>query len=149
MINAPLPSCFIHRQDISWLWIQLLTILRNYAQTFDEMQRYHWIILILFCLLCFFSCPSCNLFLNLFKQEERVLFHYNGHGVPRPTPNGEIWVFNKVCNVVFRVEYKFMLYATRSLTSLLYLELHPVHTFICVWPTNMDGKSINICLWLF
>ncbi|CAB1344925.1 unnamed protein product, partial [Coregonus sp. 'balchen'] len=27
--------------------------------------------------------------------EERVLFHYNGHGVPRPTVNGEIWVFNK------------------------------------------------------
>jgi hypothetical protein len=23
-----------------------------------------------------------------------VLFHYNGHGVPRPTVNGEIWVFN-------------------------------------------------------
>ena len=29
-------------------------------------------------------------------QEERVLFHYNGHGVPRPTVNGEVWVFNKV-----------------------------------------------------
>ena len=29
-------------------------------------------------------------------KEERVLFHYNGHGVPRPTTNGEIWVFNKV-----------------------------------------------------
>lgn len=28
-------------------------------------------------------------------KEERVLFHYNGHGVPRPTENGEIWVFNK------------------------------------------------------
>lgn len=28
-------------------------------------------------------------------QHERVLFHYNGHGVPRPTPNGELWVFNK------------------------------------------------------
>lgn len=28
-------------------------------------------------------------------QNERVLFHYNGHGVPRPTANGEIWVFNK------------------------------------------------------
>jgi regulator-associated protein of mTOR len=27
---------------------------------------------------------------------ERVLFHYNGHGVPRPTMNGEIWLFNKV-----------------------------------------------------
>lgn len=29
-------------------------------------------------------------------KEERVLFHYNGHGVPRPTVNGEIWVFNRV-----------------------------------------------------
>lgn len=29
-------------------------------------------------------------------KEERVLFHYNGHGVPRPTVNGEVWVFNKV-----------------------------------------------------
>ena len=28
-------------------------------------------------------------------KSERVLFHYNGHGVPKPTPNGEIWVFNK------------------------------------------------------
>lgn len=24
-----------------------------------------------------------------------MLFHYNGHGVPRPTQNGEIWVFNR------------------------------------------------------
>ena len=24
-----------------------------------------------------------------------MLLHYNGHGVPRPTANGEIWVFNK------------------------------------------------------
>lgn len=28
-------------------------------------------------------------------KEERVLFHYCGHGVPKPTNNGEIWVFNK------------------------------------------------------
>ncbi|XP_022708704.1 regulatory-associated protein of mTOR-like isoform X2 [Varroa jacobsoni] len=28
-------------------------------------------------------------------KDERVLFHYNGHGVPKPTNNGEIWVFNK------------------------------------------------------
>uniref|UniRef100_A0A2C9JG35 Raptor N-terminal CASPase-like domain-containing protein n=1 Tax=Biomphalaria glabrata TaxID=6526 RepID=A0A2C9JG35_BIOGL len=28
-------------------------------------------------------------------KEERVLFHYIGHGVPKPTSNGEIWVFNK------------------------------------------------------
>lgn len=28
-------------------------------------------------------------------KDERTLFHYNGHGVPKPTGNGEIWVFNK------------------------------------------------------
>jgi hypothetical protein len=28
-------------------------------------------------------------------KQERVLVHYNGHGVPRPTANGEIWVFDK------------------------------------------------------
>lgn len=28
-------------------------------------------------------------------KEDRVVYHYNGHGVPRPTENGEIWVFNK------------------------------------------------------
>lgn len=28
-------------------------------------------------------------------KDERVLYHYNGHGVPLPTPSGEIWVFNR------------------------------------------------------
>ncbi|KAK4659949.1 Target of rapamycin complex 1 subunit kog1 [Podospora pseudocomata] len=28
-------------------------------------------------------------------KDERILFHYNGHGVPKPTTSGEIWVFNK------------------------------------------------------
>ena len=28
-------------------------------------------------------------------QDDRVLFHYNGHGVPRPTQTEEIWIFNK------------------------------------------------------
>ncbi|TYI79113.1 hypothetical protein E1A91_D06G262100v1 [Gossypium mustelinum] len=27
---------------------------------------------------------------------QRVLFHCNGHGVPKPTANGEIWLFNKL-----------------------------------------------------
>lgn len=36
-------------------------------------------------------------------KEERVLFHYNGHGVPKPTVNGEIWVFNRVrINYLYR-----------------------------------------------
>ncbi|KAI9293121.1 hypothetical protein K502DRAFT_325486 [Neoconidiobolus thromboides FSU 785] len=29
------------------------------------------------------------------SKDERILFHYNGHGVPKPTNSGEIWVFNK------------------------------------------------------
>jgi regulator-associated protein of mTOR len=33
--------------------------------------------------------------LRRYSKEDRVLFHYNGHGVPRPTQNGEIWVFNE------------------------------------------------------
>jgi WD40 repeat protein len=38
-----------------------------------------------------------TLCMNLRRQArtERVLLHYNGHGVPRPTENGEIWVFDK------------------------------------------------------
>lgn len=28
-------------------------------------------------------------------KEERILFHYNGHGVPQPTASGEIWVLNR------------------------------------------------------
>lgn len=38
-------------------------------------------------------CLTCR----KYAKTERVLFHYNGHGVPKPTANGEIWVFNKVC----------------------------------------------------
>lgn len=29
-------------------------------------------------------------------KNDRVLFHYNGHGVPLPTVKGEIWLFNEV-----------------------------------------------------
>jgi hypothetical protein len=30
-----------------------------------------------------------------FAKSERVLFHYNGHGVPRPTADGELWLFDQ------------------------------------------------------
>ncbi|KAG9137895.1 hypothetical protein Leryth_021188 [Lithospermum erythrorhizon] len=36
-------------------------------------------------------CTTCR----KYAKTERVLFHYNGHGVPKPTANGEIWLFNK------------------------------------------------------
>ncbi|KAI9778848.1 MAG: hypothetical protein M1816_003890 [Peltula sp. TS41687] len=35
----------------------------------------------------------CSLRRN--ATDERILFHYNGHGVPKPTSSGEIWVFNR------------------------------------------------------
>lgn len=35
---------------------------------------------------------------------DRVLFHYNGHGVPRPTSSGELWLFDKVC-VLWMIVY--------------------------------------------
>ncbi|EIW63818.1 ubiquitin-binding TORC1 subunit KOG1 [Trametes versicolor FP-101664 SS1] len=28
-------------------------------------------------------------------MDDAVLFHYNGHGVPKPTPSGELWCFNR------------------------------------------------------
>lgn len=28
-------------------------------------------------------------------SQNRVIFHYNGHGVPIPSDLGEIWVFSK------------------------------------------------------
>lgn len=35
--------------------------------------------------------------INLRKvsKSERLLLHYNGHGVPKPTKNGELWVFGR------------------------------------------------------
>lgn len=42
-------------------------------------------------------CTTCR----KYAKSERVLFHYNGHGVPKPTANGEIWLFNKVLNISF------------------------------------------------
>ncbi len=38
--------------------------------------------------------PTCAA-LRRSARSDRVLVHLNGHGVPRPTANGEVWVFNK------------------------------------------------------
>lgn len=37
------------------------------------------------------TCAS----LRKFARSDRLLLHYNGHGVPRPTVNGDLWVFGK------------------------------------------------------
>ena len=56
------------------------------------------------------------------SQEERVLFHYNGHGVPRATANGEIWVFNKVstCTCTLYYTLSFSLVHTASIYKVHY-----------------------------
>lgn len=38
-------------------------------------------------------------------REERAVFYYNGHGVPKPTASGEIWVFNKSESTALRHIY--------------------------------------------
>ena len=38
---------------------------------------------------------KCCVSLRRNAREERVLFHYNGHGVPLPTSSGEVWYFNR------------------------------------------------------
>lgn len=35
------------------------------------------------------------IYLRKNSKGDRLLFHYNGHGVPKPTKNGELWVFGK------------------------------------------------------
>ena len=37
----------------------------------------------------------CCITLRRNARDERVLFHYNGHGVPLPTSSGEVWYFNR------------------------------------------------------
>ena len=64
------------------------------------------------------------------SRDERVLFHYNGHGVPRPTANGEIWVFN------------------RSYTQYIPLSIYDLQTWlgspsIYVWDCNNAGIIVE------
>jgi regulator-associated protein of mTOR len=45
----------------------------------------------------------CSLRRN--SKDERILFHYGGHGVPKPTVGGEIWYFAWSHNRVFNKNY--------------------------------------------
>ncbi|VDN06650.1 unnamed protein product [Thelazia callipaeda] len=64
-------------------------------------------------------------------KDERILFHYNGHGVPRPTENGEIWVFNK----------NFTQYIPLSIYDLQTWMGHPG---VYVWDCHCAGLAGNI-----
>uniref|UniRef100_A0A0R3RZM9 WD_REPEATS_REGION domain-containing protein n=1 Tax=Elaeophora elaphi TaxID=1147741 RepID=A0A0R3RZM9_9BILA len=63
-------------------------------------------------------------------KEERILFHYNGHGVPRPTENGEIWVFNK----------NFTQYIPLSIFDLQSWMGHPA---VYVWDCHCAGLAVK------
>ncbi|CAO3644478.1 unnamed protein product [Mucor hiemalis] len=63
-------------------------------------------------------------------KEERILFHYNGHGVPKPTTSGEIWVFNR----------NYTQYIPVSLFDLQSWLGSPV---IYVWDCSSAGNIIN------
>ncbi|KAG6001375.1 hypothetical protein E4U21_004408 [Claviceps maximensis] len=63
-------------------------------------------------------------------KDERVLLHYNGHGVPKPTPSGEIWVFNK----------NFTQYIPVSLYDLQHWLQAPT---IFVWDCSEAGNILN------
>ncbi|SSD61518.1 related to Target of rapamycin complex 1 subunit KOG1 [Saccharomycodes ludwigii] len=71
----------------------------------------------------------CNT-LRRAAKTERVLFHYNGHGVPKPTPSGEIWVFN------------------RRYTQYIPVSLYDLQTWlgapaIYVWDCNQAGNIVE------
>lgn len=64
------------------------------------------------------------------SKDERILFHYNGHGVPQPTPSGEIWVFN------------------RGYTQYIPVSLYDLQTWlgapcIYVWDCNSAGNIVS------
>ncbi|KAI5464109.1 raptor N-terminal caspase like domain-containing protein [Mariannaea sp. PMI_226] len=63
-------------------------------------------------------------------KDERVLMHYNGHGVPKPTASGEIWVFNK----------NYTQYIPVSLYDLQHWLQAPT---IFVWDCSEAGNILN------
>lgn len=63
-------------------------------------------------------------------KEERVLFHYNGHGVPKPTTNGEIWVFNRVSIESIQELYIYCI-CIIFISMMIYFYRHIHSTFHC------------------
>uniref|UniRef100_A0A183C0Q3 Raptor_N domain-containing protein n=1 Tax=Globodera pallida TaxID=36090 RepID=A0A183C0Q3_GLOPA len=64
-------------------------------------------------------------------KDERVLFHFNGHGVPKPSEAGEIWVFNK------------------DITQYIPLSLYDLQSWmgtpsVYLWDCNSAGTIVNM-----
>jgi len=63
-------------------------------------------------------------------KTERILVHYNGHGVPRPTESGEIWLFDK----------DYTQYIPVTLSDIL---LHVEAPSIFVWDCSAAGNIVS------
>lgn len=70
--------------------------------------------------------------INLRKmaRDERCLFYYNGHGVPKPTSSGELWVFN------------------RTYSQYIPVSLHEIQQWlgspcIYIWDCSAAGNLVN------
>ncbi|KAI7963612.1 hypothetical protein MJO29_004039 [Puccinia striiformis f. sp. tritici] len=68
--------------------------------------------------------------LRKFSRLDRCLIYYNGHGVPKPTPTGEIWVFNK------------------AYTQYIPIRLYDILTWVgtpavFIWDCNNAGQILN------
>ncbi|KAL2479311.1 Regulatory-associated protein of TOR 1 [Abeliophyllum distichum] len=94
-------------------------------------------------------CTTCR----KYAKSERVLFHYNGHGVPKPTANGEIWLFNK----------SYTQYIPLPISDLdSWLKTPSIYVFDCSaagmivnafvelqdWTTSSSGPSTRDCILL-
>ena len=67
--------------------------------------------------------------MRTFAKDKRIVLHYNGHGVPKPSSNGEIWVFN------------------RELTQYIPLSLYDLQTWVggpCVYIFDCDKAGLII-----
>lgn len=65
-------------------------------------------------------------------ENDRVLFYYNGHGVPLPTLNGEIWFFDA----------QYSQYVPLQIFELMnYLDSPTIYIFEC----SCAGRIINWC----
>ncbi|GAA5908923.1 raptor family protein, partial [Sporobolomyces salmoneus] len=63
-------------------------------------------------------------------KNERTLFYYNGHGVPKPTPSGELWLFNR----------QYTQYITISLADIISWIGSPA---IYVWDCSAAGNIVE------
>ncbi|KAH8094700.1 hypothetical protein BXZ70DRAFT_975660 [Cristinia sonorae] len=62
--------------------------------------------------------------------DETVLFYYNGHGVPKPTPSGELWCFNTT-------------YTQYIPVSISDVQAHLKTPCVYIWDCSAAGHLLN------